>query len=176
VLVNQGGLDILVNNAGVIAPVTPLAEFSEEQFDRIMNTNVKGVFLSMRYALPHMISAGRGVILNVSSVTSTKTLAGLGPYSASKRAVTSLTQAAALEAGPYGVRVNELLPGPTLTQMVTGSASSPSGAEEGFAKQVPLGRLSEPSEQAEAALFLVSSRSSFVNGASLLVDGGFAWV
>ena len=172
----RGSLDILVNNAGVVTPPSPIAEFDERAFDRLMNVNVKGVFLGLRHALPVMIAQGHGVVLNVGSITAIKTIAGLGPYSASKHAVTALTRAAAIEAGPHGVRVNELLPGPTLTPMVTGPADAPTGAEVEFSAQVPLGRVSMPEEQAEAVLFLVSARSSYVNGASLLVDGGLAWV
>ena len=173
---NHGALDILVNNAGVVVPPTPIAEFDERRFDRLMDVNVKGVFLGMRHALPIMIEQGHGVILNVGSVTSIKTVPGMGPYAASKRAVTALTRAAAMEVGSSGIRVNELLPGPTLTPMVLGRPGEPTGAEEAFARQVPLGRVSSPEEQAEAALFLVSRRSSYVNGASLLVDGGLAWI
>ena len=172
----RGSLDILVNNAGVVTPPSPIAEFDERAFDRLMNVNVKGVFLGLRHALPVMIAQGHGVVLNVGSITAIKTIAGLVPYSASKHAVTALTRAAAIEAGPHGVRVNELLPGPTLTPMVTGPADAPTGAEVEFSAQVPLGRVSMPEEQAEAVLFLVSARSSYVNGASLLVDGGLAWV
>ena len=171
-----GKLDILINNAGVVVPPTPIAEFEERHFDRLMQVNVKGVFLGMRHALPIMIAQGHGVVLNVGSVTAIKTIAGLGPYGASKHAVTGLTRTAALEVGPRGVRVNELLPGPTLTQMVTGPPDSPTDAEGAFAKQVPLGRVSSAEEQAEAAMFLVSSKSSYINGASLLVDGGLAWL
>jgi NAD(P)-dependent dehydrogenase (short-subunit alcohol dehydrogenase family) len=172
---NHDSLDILVNCAGVIVPPTPIAEFDVRSFDHLMGVNVKGVFLCMRFALPIMINQGRGVVLNIGSVTSVKTIAGLGPYAASKRAVTALTRAAALEVGPQGIRVNELLPGPTLTRMVTGPADAPTGAEASFASEVPLGRVSLPAEQAEAALFLVSARSSYINGASLLADGGLAW-
>ena len=172
---SHGRLDILINNAGVVVPPKPIAEFEERHFDRLMNVNLKGVFFGLRYALPIMIGQGHGVVLNVGSVTAVKAIAGLGPYAASKHAVTALTRAAALEVGPTGVRVNELLPGPTLTPMVTGRPDAPTGAEAAFAEQVPLGRVSTPEEQAEAAMFLVSRRSSYVNGASLLVDGGLAW-
>ena len=171
----RGSLDIVVNNAGVVVPPRPLAEYDESAFDRLMDVNVRGVFLGLRHALPVMIAQGHGVVLNVGSVTAVKTIVGLGPYSASKHAVTALTRTAAVEAGPHGVRVNELLPGPTLTPMVKGRDGSPTGAADAFAEEVPLGRVSTPEEQAEAALFLVSDRSAFVNGASLLVDGGLAW-
>jgi NAD(P)-dependent dehydrogenase (short-subunit alcohol dehydrogenase family) len=171
-----GALDILVNNAGIVVPPAPIAEFSEAAFDRIFAVNVKGVFLGMRHGLPHMVRQGGGVVLNVSSVSAVRNVRNLGPYAASKHAVVALTRAAATENGGSGIRVNALLPGPTRTRMVVGLPESPTGADESFAEQVPLGRISEPDEQAEAALFLVSDRSSFITGASLLVDGGLAWV
>jgi NAD(P)-dependent dehydrogenase (short-subunit alcohol dehydrogenase family) len=169
-------LDILVNNAGIVVPPSPIATFREDAFDRIVAVNVKGVFLGMRYGLPHMLRQGGGVVLNVSSVSAVRNVRNLGPYAATKHAVVALTRAAATENGAFGIRVNALLPGPTRTRMVVGLPDAPTGADDSFAAQVPLGRISEPEEQAEAALFLVSGRSSFVNGASLLVDGGLAWV
>ena len=172
----NGSLDILINNAGIVVPPAPIAQFDEEAFDRIFAVNVKGVFLGMRYALPHMIRQGSGVVLNIGSVSAVRNVRDLGPYAATKHAVTALTRAAATENGGLGVRVNALLPGATRTRMVVGRPEEPTGADAAFAAQVPMGRISEPEEQAEAALFLVSDRSSYVNGASLLVDGGLAWV
>lgn len=169
-------LDILVNNAGTVAVPAPIAEWREESFDRIFAVNVRGVFLGMRYALPFMIAQGSGVVLNISSVSAVRNVHNLGPYAATKHAVDALTRAAATENGALGIRVNGLLPGPTRTRMVVGTVDSPTTAGDGFAAEVPLGRLSEPEEQAEAALFLVSDRAAYITGASLLVDGGLAYV
>jgi NAD(P)-dependent dehydrogenase (short-subunit alcohol dehydrogenase family) len=171
----HGRVDLLVNNAGVVAVPKPLAEVSDEEWDRIFGVNAKGVFNGLACVLPQMMARGSGVVLNLGSVSAVKQVPGLGVYGASKVAVTALTRAAALEAGPSGVRVNELQPGPTLTPMVTGRPGQPTGAEEAFAAQVPLGRVSTPAEQAAAALFLLSDAASYVNGATLLVDGGLAW-
>jgi NAD(P)-dependent dehydrogenase (short-subunit alcohol dehydrogenase family) len=171
----HGDLDVLVNNAGVISAPRPLAECGDEEWDRIMGVNAKGVFNGLASVLPHMIERRSGVVLNVGSVTAVKNIAGLGIYGASKVAVSALTRTAALEAGPFGVRVNELQPGPTMTPMVTGPPRRPTGAEESYAREVPLGRVSTPSEQAAAGLFLLSDSASYVNGATLLVDGGLAW-
>jgi NAD(P)-dependent dehydrogenase (short-subunit alcohol dehydrogenase family) len=171
----QGWVDLLVNNAGVVAVPKPLAECSDEDWDKIMGVNAKGVFNGLASVLPHMIERRSGVVLNMGSVSAVKQFAGLGIYGASKVAVSALTRAAAIEAGPYGVRVNELQPGPTLTPMVTGPPGRETGAEEAFGRAVPLGRLSTPAEQAAAALFLLSDEASYVNGATLLVDGGLAW-
>jgi NAD(P)-dependent dehydrogenase (short-subunit alcohol dehydrogenase family) len=172
----QGSLDIVVNNAGVVTAPAPVADFDEEAFDRIFAVNVKGVFLGMRHGLPHMIEQGTGVILNVASVSAVRNVRNLGAYAASKHAVVALTRAAATEVGAQGIRVNALLPGATNTPLVTGRAGAPTGAGDEFATKIPLGRISEPAEQAEAALFLVSDRASFVNGSSLLVDGGQAYL
>jgi NAD(P)-dependent dehydrogenase (short-subunit alcohol dehydrogenase family) len=175
VVADHGQLDILVNNAGVVMTPRPLAECDDDEWDRVMGVNAKGVFNGLASVLHHMIGRGSGVVLNVGSVTALKQVAGLGVYGASKVAVTALTRAAALEAGPHGVRVNELQPGATLTPMVTGPPDRPTGAEAGFLGQIPLGRLSTAAEQAAAAMFLVSDAASYVNGATLLVDGGMAW-
>jgi len=172
----HGRIDILVNNAGVVVPPSPIASFDEDAFERLFAVNTTSVFLGMRYALPHMIAQRSGVILNISSVSAVRNVKNLGPYAATKHAVDALTRAAATENGRWGIRVNALLPGPTRTRMVVGRDDAPTGADTEFARQVPLGRIGEPDEQAEAALFLVSDRSSFINGASLLADGGLAWV
>jgi NAD(P)-dependent dehydrogenase (short-subunit alcohol dehydrogenase family) len=168
-------VDLLVNNAGVVGVPKPLAEVSDEEWDRIFGVNAKGVFNGLACVLPQMMARGCGVVLNLGSVSAVKQVSGLGVYGASKVAVTALTRSAALEAAPFGVRVNELQPGPTLTPMVTGRPGQPTGAEQAFAAQVPLGRVSTPAEQAGAALFLLSDAASYVNGATLLVDGGLAW-
>jgi NAD(P)-dependent dehydrogenase (short-subunit alcohol dehydrogenase family) len=168
-------LDLLVNNAGVVRPPRPLSEWSDSDWELLMAVNAKGVFNGLASVLPVMITQRAGVVLNVGSVTAVKNVAGLGVYGASKAAVTALTRTAALEAGPHGVRVNEIQPGPTLTPMVTGPEHTPTHAEDAFAGTVPLGRVSTTEEQSRAALFLLSDAASYVNGASLLVDGGMAW-
>jgi NAD(P)-dependent dehydrogenase (short-subunit alcohol dehydrogenase family) len=164
-----------VNNAGIVGARRPIARFAEEDFDRIFAVNVKGVFLGLRHALPPMLDRGRGAIVNVASVTAVRNEPELGPYAASKHAVVALTRAAAVEAAPHGVRVNALLPGPTDTPMVRGRPGAPTGAIEAYARQVPLGRVATPEEQAEVVLFLVSPRASFVTGEAVLADGGLAY-
>ncbi|MCW2795718.1 MAG: short-chain dehydrogenase [Nocardioides sp.] len=171
-----GALDILVNNAGVVTEPSPLASFDEDDFDRLVAVNFKGVFLGLRHGLPHMIEQGRGVVVNVASVSAIRNVRNLGPYAATKHAVVALTRAAATEVGEHGVRVNALLPGPTNTPLVVGREGAETGAGDEFAGQVPLGRISQPEEQAEAALFLVSDRAGFISGSSLLVDGAMAYV
>ena len=170
-----GRLDILVNSAGVIRPPRPLSEWSDADWEQVITVNAKGVFNGLATTLPVMIQQQDGVVLNIGSMTAVRSVPGLSVYGASKAAVTALTRTAALEAGPHGVRVNELQPGPTLTPMVTGPDHAPTHAEDEFAMTVPLRRVSTPEEQSRAALFLLSDAASYVNGASLLVDGGLAW-
>jgi NAD(P)-dependent dehydrogenase (short-subunit alcohol dehydrogenase family) len=161
-----GRLDVLFNNAGVTGRPMAIVDQDEDAFDRVLAVNVKGVFLGMKHALPPMIAQGSGSVINTSSVTAVRATPNMGVYTASKHAIVGLTRVAAIEAGPHGVRVNALLPGPTATTMI---------GDEQFAGDVPLGRVSTPAEQAAVACFLASERSSFVNGEALLADGGMAW-
>lgn len=161
-----GTLDVLFNNAGVTGAPSSIIDQDEDAFDRVLAVNVRGVFLGMKHALPVMIARRSGSIINTSSVTAVKAVTNLAPYAASKHAVVGLTRVAAMEAGPHGVRVNAIMPGPTATPMI-GDAT--------FSGQVPLGRLSDASEQATVACFLASGGSSFINGETILVDGGMAY-
>ncbi|WP_155345092.1 SDR family NAD(P)-dependent oxidoreductase [Acrocarpospora pleiomorpha] len=170
----HGSLDILVNNAGIAGAPTPIAQFDETFFDRLVAVNLKGVFLGLRHGLPIMISQGRGRVLNIASVSAVRNVPGMGPYAATKAGVVALTRAAATEAGPHGVRVNALLPGATDTPMVNPPGRESNG-EETFVSGIPLGRLATAAEQAEVAGFLVSPRCTYMNGASVLVDGGMAF-
>jgi NAD(P)-dependent dehydrogenase (short-subunit alcohol dehydrogenase family) len=160
------GLDVLFNNAGVTGAPSPIVDQDEDAFDRVLAVNVRGVFLGMKHALPIMIARGSGSIINTSSVTAVKAVMNLAPYAASKHAVVGLTRVAAMEAGPHGVRVNAIMPGPTATPMI---------GDQTFSGQVPLGRLSDVAEQAAVACFLASGGSSFINGETILVDGGMAY-
>jgi 3alpha(or 20beta)-hydroxysteroid dehydrogenase len=161
-----GRLDVLFNNAGMTGRPSSLVEQDEAAFDLVFAVNVRGVFLGMKHALPVMIKQGSGSIINTGSVTAVKAMPNMAAYAASKHAIVGLTRVAAVEAGPHGVRVNALMPGPTATPMIAG---------ETFAGQVPLGRVADPAEQAQVACFLASDRSSFINGETILVDGGMAY-
>jgi len=161
-----GRLDVLVNNAGATGIPATIAEQDPAAFERVFAINVGGVFLGMKYAMPHLAADGGGAIVNVSSVTAVRPLPGLGAYSASKEAVVSLTRVAALEGAAAGVRVNAVLPGPTATRMI---------GEQDFSSDVPLGRAAAPEEPAAAICFLASPAASFITGEALLVDGGMSW-
>jgi NAD(P)-dependent dehydrogenase (short-subunit alcohol dehydrogenase family) len=170
---SYGRLDALVNNAGIGGPGKPLDETSEVEWDRVIDTNLKGCYLGMRYAIPFMRSAG-GAIVNLSSVLAEQTLPGCTAYTASKAAIIGLTKATALEVGRDGIRVNCILPGSTDTPMMWDGLTETERIEVEplVAGAAPLGKVGQPEEIARVALFLVSDASSFMTGASVLVDGG----
>jgi NAD(P)-dependent dehydrogenase (short-subunit alcohol dehydrogenase family) len=168
-----GRLDFAFNNAGVEQEPTPLLEQDEKTFDRVMDINVKGVWLSMKYEIPAMLKTGGGSIVNTSSALGVIAFPGIEIYVASKHAVIGLTKSAALEFGKQGIRVNAILPAVIDTDMYHRFA----GEKPEFRAQItalhPIGRIGKSEEVADAAIWLSSSKSSFVTGHSLLVDGGF---
>lgn len=171
----KGRIDVLVANAGV-GVAGPLAEVTEEVFDKTFGTNVKGVLFTVQKALP-LLARDASVILT-GSTTSLRPGPGLGVYSATKAAVRNLARSWIIELGASGIRVNVLSPGPTKTPGLLGLA--PAGQEQALldaqAAGVPLGRVADPAEIANAAVFLASGQSSFVNGAEFFVDGGQAQI
>lgn len=169
-----GRLDIAFNNAGVFAALTPIAEAPEESYDTVIDTNVKGVWLSLKYELRQMLKQGGGVIVNNASVGGVRgTRAGAASYTASKHAVVGLTRCAALENARKGIRVNAVGPAVIDTAMGTGFADALDITMEQFGDMHPIGRVGRPEEVAEAVLWLCSDKASFVTGANLMVDGGF---
>jgi NAD(P)-dependent dehydrogenase (short-subunit alcohol dehydrogenase family) len=167
-----GTLDIAFNNAGIGAHAN-LMTLEATDFDEVFATNVRGLWLSMKYELKAMTQQGGGAIINNLSVHSARTVfPGVGAYTASKHAGVALTQAAALEAAADGVRVNAIAPGPIATEMLVASSAIVGGVE-GWAARIPSGRVGEPAEVAAAVMWLASSAASFINGVVLPVDGGF---
>lgn len=162
-----GGIDILVSNAGV-SERTPFAEYTEEIFDRVMDLNVKGVFNAARAASECMAAKGKGVILSTSSMVSFYGQASGIAYPASKFAVNGLTVSLARELGPKGIRVNAVAPGITETDMMK---AVPKEVIEPMIKQIPLRRLGQPEDIANAFAFLASDEASYITGAILRVDG-----
>src|SRR5271170_4887108 len=166
-----GSVDVAVNNAGSEGQPGPVTEQTAESYAATFDTNVLGTLLSMKHELRVMQAQGRGSIVNVSSTYGHEGARGASVYAASKHAVEGLTKSAALEAAASGVRINAVAPGPTETAMLnrfTGSAERKAGLVAG----VPLQRVGEPDEIANAIVFLASGRSSFTTGQVLFVDGG----
>jgi 3-oxoacyl-[acyl-carrier protein] reductase/7-alpha-hydroxysteroid dehydrogenase len=162
-----GRLDILVNNAGV-SESTPLLDYTEETYDRVMDLNVKGVFNAARAAAEHMARQGEGVILNTSSMVSLTGQPSGFAYPASKFAVNGLTVSLARELGPKGIRVNAVAPGITETDMMK---AVPREVIEPMIARIPLRRLGQPEDIANAFVFLASQEASYITGVVLSVDG-----
>lgn len=169
-----GRLDILVNNAGITIPGR-VDSTSEEDWDRTMSVNLKGVFLVSKYAIPEMRNAGRGVIVNISSIIALKGAKDRGAYAASKGGVLALTRAMAADHLSDNIRVNCICPGTTDTPLVEKliqSFADPVKARLDLIERVPIGRMGKPEEIAAAILFIASEEASFINGESITVDGG----
>jgi NAD(P)-dependent dehydrogenase (short-subunit alcohol dehydrogenase family) len=169
-----GGLDVVCNNAGITLAPTPLAEVDEDDYDRILAVNARGVFLGMKYGI-RAIKRTRphgGCVINTASTSSLRALAGRSPYGASKSAVASLTQTAAVEYAADNIRVNAICPGPTRTGIMQRARANIQDVDRMLVKQVPLRRIAEPSEIAAVASFLASEDASFITGAIIVVDGG----
>ncbi len=162
-----GCVDILVNNAG-LSESTPFTEYTEEDFDRVMDLNVKGVFNATRAASECMIARGNGVILSTSSMVSISGQASGIAYPTSKFAVNGLTVSLARELGPKGIRVNAVAPGITETDMMK---AVPKDVIEPLIAQIPLRRLGQPEDIANAFVFLASDEASYITGVVLSVDG-----
>lgn len=161
-----GKIDILINNAG-LSSSTPLTNYTEEEFNKIIDVNIKGVFLCSKAVVPYMEKDG-GVILNTSSMVSIYGQPSGSMYPASKFFVNGLTKSLARELGPRNIRVNAVAPGITETDMV---ASLPKEMIEPLIKTIPLGRIGKPEDIASAFLFLASDMASYITGEILQVDG-----
>ena len=162
-----GRIDILVNNAGV-SESTPLENYTEELFDKVMDLNVKGLFNATKVAADYMIPAGGGVILNTSSMVSISGQPSGVTYPTSKFAVNGLTISLARELGPKGIRVNAVAPGITETDMMK---AVPTAVIEPMIQRIPLRRLGQPEDIANAFVFLASEDASYITGVVLRVDG-----
>ena len=168
-----GGIDVLVNNAGLTHRTAPIEEVPESAFDLVFDVNVKGTFLCTRHAVGAMRRRGGGSIVNLSSVGAIAHRPGNSVYSAAKSAVAAFTRSMAVELAPT-IRVNALLPVAADTPFFVGAFGEPLPAEaaEAMRAGIPLGRLCEPADVAEAVAFLASADAAFLTGVCLPVDGG----
>jgi meso-butanediol dehydrogenase / (S,S)-butanediol dehydrogenase / diacetyl reductase len=168
-------INILYNNAA-INHFANIVDTQEYDWDKVMQVNVKSVYLTCKYTIPVMISQGGGAILNTASAAAIVGLKNLAVYTASKGAVLQLSRNMALDYAKFGIRVNAICPGVTATEMtekVIDSDSDPAAARARFDRVIPRGSMAAPLEIAKAALFLVSDDASYITGAAIPVDGGY---
>lgn len=170
---HYGRLDCAVNCAGVQHDSLRLADIDEAGFDRIMDVNVKGAWLSMKYQIRQMVASGGGAIVNLSSAFGQVGAPAQSVYAASRHALAGLTKSAALDYAKDGIRVNAVCPGAVRTPMLARAVGREPGSEKKLRAAHPMGRFAEPGEVADAVLWLCSGASSFVTGHELAVDGGF---
>jgi NAD(P)-dependent dehydrogenase (short-subunit alcohol dehydrogenase family) len=168
-----GRVDVAFNNAGIEGDVRPLVEQTEANYDAVMDVNLKGVWLSMKYEIPRMLKQGGGAIVNCSSVAGVIGFPGIGIYVASKHAVIGLTKTAALEYSAKGIRINAVNPSLIDTEMADRLAAGIGTSKEDLAPLHAIGRIGWVKEVADAVLWLCSDKASFITGHSLIVDGGF---
>lgn len=166
-----GRLDYAHNNAGIEGPLNLLADIAEQDFDRLMAVNLKGVWLCMRHEIPHMLRQGSGAIVNTSSVAGVRGCPGAAHYAASKHGVIGLTRSAAAEYGASGLRINALCPGLTSTPMVERLSHQAPQVIQSLHSRIPLGRPANPAEVARVAVRLCSDAASYVSGQDIVVDG-----
>lgn len=172
-----GRIDAFFNNAGIEGVVSPLAEYDEANWDRVIGVNLNGTFLGLRYVLPVMIAQRYGTVVNTASVAGTVGAPNMAAYSASKHAIIGLTRTAAGEVGKHGIRVNAVCPGPIKTRMMESLEAminpvEPTAVAKANVARNPMGRYGEVDEVARIVVFLASDESNYVNGAAWLVDGG----
>ncbi len=166
-----GRLDCAFNNAGIEGAVTNLQDLSEEDWDRVISINLKGVWLCMKYEIPQMLEQGSGAIVNTSSIAG---LTGQGTiaYGASKHGVMGMTKVAALENAQTGIRVNAVCPAAVQTPMVENLMNADPNIKEYIENMQPMGRVGQPEEISQAVVWLCSDAASFITGHGLPIDGG----
>jgi NAD(P)-dependent dehydrogenase (short-subunit alcohol dehydrogenase family) len=173
VVARYGGLHLLVNNAGIDGGPFPLAQYPPDEFDRVIAVNLRGVFLGMRYGIPHILASGGGAIVNTASAAGIRGVPSLAPYSATKAAVISLTKTAAVEYADQGVRINAVLPGAIETPMMAKIFDEAPEMRDPIVAGHPLGRTGTPAEIAATVAFLLSDDAGFITGAGFSADGGY---
>ncbi|MBD8045114.1 glucose 1-dehydrogenase [Arthrobacter sp. Sa2BUA2] len=164
-----GRLDMAVNNAGVGAMPKPVQDITAAEWDRSINVTLRGTFLALQSQMAHFVKQGGGSIVNIASLAGISATPNLTPYGAAKHGVVSLTRSVAKECAEQGIRVNAVAPGAIETAAL---ASLPAEAKAGYAAEIPMKRLGQPEDIANATAFLLSDQASFITGVVLRVDGG----
>ncbi|MFV5697945.1 SDR family oxidoreductase [Flavobacterium sp. ZT3R17] len=168
-----GRLDYAFNNAGIEGIAASTQDCTEENWDKTIGVNLKGIWLCMKYEIPEILKQGKGVIVNCSSVAGLVGFPGLPAYVASKHGVVGLTKTAALECAKLGIRVNAVCPGVIQTPMIDRLTGKTKEAVEQFTGLEPVGRFGQPEEIANAVVWMCSDEASFITGHAMAVDGGF---
>jgi len=168
-----GQLDFAHNNAGISSPAVPLAEMATADWDRTIQINLYGAFYCMKHEIKAMIANSGGAIVNTSSGSGLEGNPNMAPYTASKFAVNGITRSAAIEYGKHGIRINAICPGMTMTPLVQLFFEQAPEQAAALQARIPLGRISEPEDQGNAAVWLCSDMAKYVTGVALPVDGGF---
>jgi NAD(P)-dependent dehydrogenase (short-subunit alcohol dehydrogenase family) len=165
-----GGIDAFFNNAGIEGKGAPLAEYPEDEFDKVMAVNVKGVFLGIKAVVPHMKEGA--AIVNTSSLAGLQGFPMLGAYVASKHAIIGMTRTAAAELAASNIRVNAICPSPITGRMMSSVEQETESSEEAFRQIIPLGRYGTPQEVANLAIMLLSDEAGYITGGYYTIDGG----
>ncbi|WP_063870898.1 SDR family NAD(P)-dependent oxidoreductase [Paenibacillus sp. Root444D2] len=168
-----GRLDMAVNNAGICNENLALGDADPENFQKMLQTNVMGVFLGMKYQILEMLKSGGGSIVNLASIAGLNGIPYAGPYAATKHAVVGLTKSGALDYATQNIRINAVAPGTTNTDIIAGSLALGTYDEATVSAMQPMNRMGKPEEIANAIVWLLSEESSFATGHVLSVDGGF---
>lgn len=167
-----GRLDCAFNNAGQIGPVASVEDYPLEEFEDMLSLKVRGVFLGMKYQIPHLRAAGGGAIVNMAGTFALVGAANFGAYCAAAHGVLGLTRAAALELGSNNIRVNAVCPGAVKTPLLDRMTGGDEALQNEFGKATALGRIATPEDVANAVLYLCSARSAYVTGSAHVLDGG----
>jgi NAD(P)-dependent dehydrogenase (short-subunit alcohol dehydrogenase family) len=168
-----GRLDYAFNNAGIEGTMANTQDCTEENWDKTIGVNLKGIWLCMKYEIPHMLKQGKGAIVNCASVAGLVGFPGLPAYVASKHAVAGLTKTAALENAKQNIRINAVCPGVIHTSMIDRITGRDKEVEKQYTSMEPVGRMGQPEEVAEAVVWLCSDAASFITGLIMPVDGGW---